>query len=261
MDIKTTKTPIITCINEKGGIGKSSICFNVAWCLAAERNKRVLMIDLDGQRANLTFFSGIEKNGDMCTLYDILVNEVDVKHAVLQVCDNLHILPATQDVASLDNHNTKADALRPVIEPILPYYDYVFIDVSPTPNITHALAMGAADHVIIPMLPDVTSLEGDLGVIESIQMARKTVNPNLNVLGIVLNRYVQRPLLTFQVETTAESIAAAVNSKVFKTKIRSTVKLSENIGQSIGITSYAPKSGAAEDYRNLTDEIIKEVNA
>jgi chromosome partitioning protein len=259
MNIENTAPATIAFINEKGGIGKSSICFNAAWCLALEHKKRVLMIDLDGQRANVTFFAGIEKPANLPTIYDVLVDKMDIRETVLGVEDNLHIIPATSDVALLGPQNAETKDFCSAIQKLYPFYDYIFIDVSPTPNISHALALAAADFVLIPMLPDVTSLEGNMGIIESIEMAQKTINPNLKILGIVLNRYAWRPLLTGQVEATATMIAGSLNAKVFKSKIRQDVKLSENVGQNLGITSYAPKSRAAEDFRKLANEIIEEV--
>ena len=250
---------IIAFINASGGIGKSSLCFHIAWCLATERNKTVLMVDLDGQRANLTFFAGIEKDDNLPTMYDVLADGKNIMETVLMVEDLLHIIPATVDVAGLDVHNSSPDAMKTAIRVLVPYYDYIFIDVSPTPNQSHALALAAADSVIIPMLPDITSLEANMGIIESIMLARQHLNPALRVLGIVLNRYTLRHRLSKQVEATSNQIADAMNTRVFGSKIRSVFPLSENVGQHMGITAYAPKSDAAKDYRNLCDEIESEV--
>lgn len=255
----------IAFINEKGGIGKSSLCFNTAWCLATIHNKKTLMIDLDGQRANLTFFTGIDKPKGLLTMYDVLVEKVDIRQTVLIVDDeaapNLHIIPATYDVTGLTNDNTEPTDMKEAIEVLSPYYDYIFIDVSPTPNRSHALALAAADSVLVPNLPDITSLEANMGIIESIDMIRATMNPKLKVLGIVFNRYVWRPLLSRKVNSAAEEMATAMSSRVFTTKIRSAVVLSENVGANVGITSYAPKSSAADDYKALCEEIIKEVES
>ena len=244
-------------INEKGGVGKSSICFNVAWCLATEHDKRVLMIDLDGQRANLTFIAGIEKSDDTATMYDVLVDDMDVKKTVLMVDDNLHIIPATTDVAALTAQNGSPVKMQRVIKELSPYYDLIFIDVSPSPN-GHVQALAVADGIVIPMLPDVTSLEANMGIIESVKLAKTKVNPNLRVLGIAMNRYTLRSRLSSQVTETAERMAKAMNTKVFKSKIRQAVALSENVGQNMGITSYT-KGGAADDIRNLSKEILEEV--
>ena len=248
---------VIAYINEKGGVGKSSVCFNVAWCFS-EQGKKVLMIDLDGQRANLTYIAGIKKEQDTVTMYDVLTADVSVKKAVLVVEDNLHIIPATVDVARLDKSNSRIEDMRKAVEALRPFYDYIFIDVSPTPNRGHALSLAVADGVIIPMLPDITSLEANMGVIESIRLTKKEVNSTLKVLGIVMNKYTLRARLSIDVADMANKMAAAVKSKVFNTKIRQGVAMSENVGQHIGVTAYAPKSKCADDIRDLCEE-IKEV--
>ena len=248
---------VIAYINEKGGVGKSSVCFNVAWHFA-EQGKRVLLIDLDGQRANLTYICGIEKNPGTLTMYDVLTAGVPVKKSVLMVEDNLHIIPATVDVAALDRRNNRLDDMKKAVDVLRPFYDLIFIDVSPTPNRGHALALTVADGVIIPMLPDITSLEANMGVIESIWLAKKEANPGLKVLGIVLNKYTIRARLSSEVAKTAAKMAAALNSRVFDTKIRQDIKMSENVGQHTGVTAYAPKSKCADDVRALCNE-IKEV--
>ena len=250
---------VIAFINEKGGVGKSSICYNVGWHFA-ELGKKVLMIDLDGQRANLTFIAGIDKPEGLPTLYDVLTNGLSVKKTVLVVEDNLHIIPATNDVVSLDRNNSRLEDMQTAVRELTPYYDYIFIDVSPTPNRGHALALAASDGVIIPMLPDVTSLEANMGVIESIRLAQQTVNANLKVLGIVFNKYTWRPLLSSQVADKAEQMARALVSKVFRTKIRQTVTMSENVGKHVGVTEYAPKSKCADDIKQLCKEIEEAIN-
>lgn len=245
---------VISFINEKGGVGKSSVCFNVAWCYA-EQGKKVLLLDLDGQRANLTYIAGIKKTPETVTMYDVLASGVNVKKSVLIVEDNLHIIPATVDVAQLDKRNSRIEDMRKAVDGLRPFYDFIFIDVSPTPNRGHALALAAADGVIIPMLPDITSLEANMGVIESIRLTKKEVNPSLNVLGIVMNKYTLRARLSIDVAETANKMAAAVKSKVFDTKIRQGVAMAENVGQHIGVTAYAPKSKPANDIINLCKEI------
>lgn len=245
---------VVAYINEKGGVGKSSICFNAAWHFA-EAGKKVLLVDLDGQRANLTYICGIKKEADTVTMYDVLADGVSAKKAVLVVEDNLHLIPATVDVAQLDKHNSRLEDMKKAVDALRPFYDFIFIDVSPTPNRGHALALGAADGVIIPMLPDITSLEANMGVIESIRLAKKDTNPGLKVFGIVLNKYTLRARLSTSVVATANKMAASLGAKVFETKIRQGVAMSENVGQHTGVTAYAPKSSVADDIRNLCNEI------
>ena len=250
---------IITFINEKGGVGKTSLCFNSAWYFA-EQGKRILMVDLDGQRANLTYMAGIDKTQSTATMYDVLTRKENIKRTVLVVEDNLHIVPATNAVINLTAQNGGIDTMRAAMREVEPYYDYVFIDVSPSPNRSHALALAASDYVIIPMLADIMSLESNMGISASIKHVQSEVNDRLRVLGVVFNKYTWRTKLSKQVLSAAEKMASSLNSRVFNSHIRNNVSLAECVGQHIGITTYDPKSNGADDIKAFCKEIIKEVN-
>ena len=250
---------IITFINEKGGVGKTSLCFNSAWHFA-EQGKRVLMVDLDGQRANLTYMAGIDKTQSTATMYDVLTKKENIKRTVLVVEDNLHIVPATNAVINLTAQNSSIDTMRAAMREVESYYDYIFIDVSPSPNRSHALALSTSDYVIIPMLADIMSLESNMGISSSIRYVQDNVNNKLRVLGIVFNKYTRRTKLSKQVLSAAERMASSLSSRVFKSHIRSNVSLSECVGKHVGITAYDPKSNGADDIKAFCDEIIREVN-
>lgn len=250
---------IITFINEKGGVGKTSLCFNSAWYFA-EQGKRVLMVDLDGQRANLTYMAGIDKTQSTATMYDVLTKQENIKRTVLVVEDNLHIVPATNAVINLAAQNSSIDTMRAAMREVEPYYDYIFIDVSPSPNRSHALALSTSDYVIIPMLADIMSLESNMGISASIKHVQGEVNDRLRVLGIVFNKYTWRTKLSKQVLSAAEKMASSLNSRVFSSHIRNNVSLAECVGKHVGITTYDPKSNGADDIKAFCKEIIKEVN-
>lgn len=250
---------IITFINEKGGVGKTSLCFNSAWYFA-EQGKRILMVDLDGQRANLTYMAGIDKTQSTATMYDVLTKKENIKRTVLVVEDNLHIVPATNAVINLTAQNGSIDTMRAAMREVESYYDYIFIDVSPSPNRSHALALSTSDYVIIPMLADIMSLESNMGISASIKHVQSEVNDRLRVLGIVFNKYTWRTKLSKQVLNAAEKMASSLNSRVFSSHIRNNVSLAECVGKHVGITTYDPKSNGADDIRAFCKEIIKEVN-
>lgn len=250
---------IITFINEKGGVGKSTICFNVGWCLS-ELKSKVLFIDLDGQRANLTYFCGVHKEENLNSLYDVLTGTLDVSAIIKQVNGHhISIVPATDDIVSLTAENSPVLKMKQLIESIRNDYDYILIDVNPTPGRSHALALSVTDYVIIPMLADVTSLMANMGTFESVEIVKEKVNPDLKVLGFVLNRWNWRARLSNQVTETLQEMADKIDSKIFETKIRNNIALSENVASHIGVTAYAPKSKGAEDIRKLTKEIKKEI--
>jgi len=248
----------IVFVNEKGGVGKTSLCFNSAWALA-EEGKKVCMIDLDGQIANLSFFCGVDKK-NCKTMYDVLVKNCPVTEAIQKVRDGLYIIPATDDVIAITAQNSKISAMQRAIKTLDPLFDFIFVDINPTPGRSHALALASVDYALIPMLADVTSLAANTGIVESVRIARKNGNPNLKVLGLVFNRYSWRSLLSRQVTATAEKMAASLQSKVFRTKIRSNTALAETVGQHIGVTQYAPNANGSIDIKNLCKEIIEEVN-
>lgn len=247
---------VITFINEKGGIGKTSCCFNISWELA--KTKKVLLIDLDGQRANLTYFCGIKKPDDLMTIFDVLRKGKDIKDVIKPVKDGLDIVPATVDVSSLDQ-SAKFSLMKKVIKDIVPEYDYILIDVSPSPNWGQFLALSCSDFAIIPMLPDITSLEADNGIIESIEEVKDSSNAGIKVLGLLFNRNDNRTNLSKQVKLMAEKMAQRLNTKVFDTKIRNSVLMGENVYYHVGITEYDEKSAVADDIRALVSEIESEV--
>ncbi len=246
----------ITFINEKGGIGKTSCCFNLAWEIA--NRKKVLMIDLDGQRANLTYFCGHKKPDDLLTMFDVLKRGKDIRDVIVEVKDGLFLVPATVDVSSLDQA-AKVSSMKKVIRDIAPAYDYIFIDVSPTPNWGQYLALSSSDFAIVPMLPDITSLEADNGIIETVEEVKDSSNPNLVVLGLLFNRNDNRTNLSKQVKMMAEKMANKLETKVFETKIRNSVLLGENVYYHVGITEYDSKSAVAGDIKALAAEIEREV--
>ena len=247
---------IFTFINEKGGIGKTSCCFNTAWEFSIK--DKVLLIDLDGQRANLTFFCGAEKKDETITMHNVLMAGESIRNAIVNVKENLDLVPGTVNVANL-TPAAKITRMKKAIEEIKDEYDYIFIDVNPTPNWSHVLALSASDYIIIPMLPDIASLEGNKGIAESVMEVIETTNPNLKVLGILFNKNVSRRNLTKQVANIAEKMAMQLDTKIFDTKIRDAVVLSETVAQHMGVTEYAPKSDAAEDIRNVVKEIERMV--
>jgi len=244
----------ITFINEKGGIGKTSCCFNIAWELS-KRGNRVLMIDLDGQRANLTFFSGIEKTNQLKTIYDVLIQKEKLKDTIIPLKENLSIAPANFYLSGLPQ-NAPVLPLMKELHSLQDEYDYVFIDVNPTPNRCHAISFAVSDYAVIPMLPDIASLEANLGIAESIEEIHLG-GSKLKVLGIVFNRNDNRTNLSKEVHGVAEEFAKTLDTTVFDVKIRQAVALSENVYEHIGITDYAPKSNAAKDYIELTDEFLR----
>ena len=285
----TSAAKIITFINEKGGVGKTSICFNIAWELSRQA-KRILMIDMDGQKANLTFFTGVctganaggnkndapngdiltnkdntenhdefqDKHREILTMSDVFKRDVDIKLTIMSVKENLDIVPADSGVANLDM-SAKVSKFRKAVESIQKLYDYVFIDVNPAPGWSHYLSLSICDYAVIVMLPDIASLEGNKGILETVEEIQETNNEHLEILGIVLNKNNDRTVLSRQVSTVTTKMAEQHKTKIFATKIRNSVVMSENIISHKGVTDYASSSAVAEDIRSLVDEFVSRI--
>lgn len=246
---------IIAWLNEKGGVGKTSLCFNVGWYLA-ELGKKILFIDLDGQRANLSFFCNIRDREDRPTMKEVLINNYNINNTIVNVRENIDIIPGNVELTEI-NKSVKVSTMQSALESVKKNYDYIFIDVNPTPTRIHILTMGVADYIIIPMLPDVATLEANKGVIETYNLiVEEKINTGLKIMGIVFNKYNYRASLSKQVTEITEQIANKLDTKVFNTKVRNNIALSENVAQHIGITEYDPKSNGAIDIVALTSEIL-----
>lgn len=246
----------IVFINEKGGIGKTSSCFNAAWEMS-NQGKRILMIDMDGQSANLTFFCGVQKTEDTATIFHVLMAGKTIKETAVKVKDGLYLVPATTIVAGI-SQEARLIKLKNAIKEVSDDFDYIFIDVNPNPNWTHFLALGTADYCIIPMLPDIASLEANIGIADSIAEVKEVANPNLKVMGLLFNQNNTTTNLSKEVHEQASRMAQKLNTKVFKAKIRKAVTLSENVMTHVGITDYDPTSKAANDFRDFVQEIYEE---
>lgn len=249
---------IIGVVNEKGGVGKSTTCFNLAWELM-KRGRKVLMVDMDGQRANLTFIAGIDKPPSLTTMFDVLAKGQDIRKAVLVVEDTLHIVPAHLSVTLITAENSSIERMKAAMDTVRDYYDYILIDVPPTPGRTHGLTLAVSDFVLVTMLPDLASLEANVGIMETVKAAQGGVNPGLKVLGLVFNRWAWRPLRNREAVSAGQKMAANLNTKVFDAKIRNAGNIGDAFGVHEGITTYEPKSNAAEDFRALAAEFEMEV--
>lgn len=246
---------IISILIEAGGAGKSNTTLHTAWELAMQ-GKRVLMIDLDGQSGNLTFFSGIETSEDTFTMYDVLQRKKGIHSAILPVRNNLDIIPANQDVTEVSPQKSSIDRMMDVIKDVSDEYDYIFIDNNPDPTWRHALTLSVSNYVVVVMTGDFKSLEACKALLTSVDELSR-VNPDIQIAGFLFNRFDGRLSVAKEVYSVASSMAENADTKVFHTIIRQDVLFTESSAIHIGITECAPKSRGAEDIRSFVKELLE----
>lgn len=251
---------IIGLMNEKGGVGKSALTFSCAWYLM-ESGKKVLIVDMDGQQANITYLSGLQTDTATKTMEDVLMKDVDPNECCVNVASSenglLDMLPATIQMAGLPS-TAKISKMKKAMKSLASKYDYVFLDVNPSPDWRHALVLSVLDKVYIVMLLDVLSLEANKGIFESIEEVQDSTNSNLEIGGIILNQADLRTKLANAVLEKVKEMADFYHTEVCEWAfVRKAVAFAESVAAHQGITAYAAKSGVADDIRKLTEIIAR----
>lgn len=250
---------IISIINQKGGVGKTTTAVNLAAYLA-EAGRRTLLIDTDAQ-GNATSGLSMDSSRFVHTLYDVLIDGVPAENAVYRTeVKRLSLLPASIDLAGAEIEMVDMDEretiLRRRLAPLRNVYDFILIDCPPSLGLMTVNALTCADGVIIPIQAEFFALEGLSQLVKTVNTVKKRLHPELELLGILLTMYDGRTNLAVQV---SEEVKKYFGKKVFKTFIPRAVKLSEapSFGEPIAV--YAPKSKGAAAYRSLCQEVLKRV--
>lgn len=244
--------------NQKGGVGKTTSSSALASGLV-NRKKKVLAIDLDPQ-GNLGFSLGLDIEEGK-TIYDVLTGKISIQEAVQETeyCDVItsNILLSEAEIIFQDHKRELL--LKKEISKIEDQYDFIIIDTPPSLNILTLNGYAAADHLIIPMAAEILSLVGLVQLKDTMDSVRNSVNPDLNVLGILLTKFNQRTNLARDVMEMAQTVAEQVGTEVFNTKIRPSVKAAEAPAHGISIYDYASRSNPAKDYKEFVDEVLQRI--
>lgn len=248
---------VISFINQKGGVGKTTSANAIAVCLR-HRGCRVLCVDFDPQGC-LSFSAGVDMR-DQSTVYDVLKRTVKAQYAVVKtpVAD---MIPANGMLAAAEREFTGpgcerilADCLRPVAA----QYDYIIIDAPPEPGLLSANALVASDVVLIPALPDGYSLQGVIQLMETVNRFKHAFRPDLVVGGLFLVRYYPREALSRTAKETALLLAAQLRIPFLHTQIRHSNVLPKAMSTlQCDLLAYAPKNHAVCDYLALVDELFQ----
>ncbi|MBR1453092.1 MAG: ParA family protein [Lachnospiraceae bacterium] len=256
---------VISVMNKKGGVGKTTTSTTLASILA-ERGKKVLLIDYDGQ-GNATERMGVEKEHLKTTINDvlnkiILEEELPAKSEyIINLPDHkLDLIPANNELYALQNNLVNADyrelILKQLIDEIKNDYEYVIIDCLPTLGTVLKNAMVASDYIVLPVEPEVMAVEALPEIIKNINSIKKKGNPDLTIAGILITKAETRTNLEkATIDYLKELLGAEHN--IFSSKIPTTVKIKE--AQSFGLTinEYDKNSLATIAYNNFVDELLK----
>lgn len=247
---------IISIINQKGGVGKTTTAVNLSAYLA-DKGYKVLLIDTDSQ-GNAT--SGLSKKVKFRSdLYEVLLNDEIIENAIVKTdVRKLFLLPASIDLAGAEIEMVSLPRreflLKEKLQSIKDDYDYILMDCPPSLGLMTLNTLVASEFVLIPIQAEFYALEGLSQLVKTIKSVTRRLNPSLDILGILLTMFDGRTNLSIQV---AEEVKRYFGTKLFKTVIPRSIKLSEAPGFGESVLTYAPKSKGAEAYKKLCREVIK----
>jgi chromosome partitioning protein len=248
---------VISVVNQKGGTGKTTSAINISACLSG-MGYRTLVVDMEPQ-ANTTLYLGIDPLSLEMSMYEVLLREqVSLSEITLTTnIKNLHLAPAQVSLSNIDinlaDKPHKQYRLKEKLDRVRPKYDYILIDCPPTLSLLPLNALTASDEVIIPLQADYLSLEGLKQLKCSLDKTREELNPSLSILGILFTMVDKRSKMA---KYSMSLVREHFGDKVFGPIIRVCSKFNEAPIAGKSIIEYAPMSRGAEDYKDVTKEII-----
>lgn len=257
MNRSSYSNKVISIVNQKGGVGKTTTASNLGTALAAF-GKKILIIDLDPQGNASTGF-GIDTNDRLKNIYDVLVENININEVVLETeIPNLHIITSTVDLSAAEieliDIEKREFILNKAIRTLEPIYDYIIIDCPPSLGILTLNALVAANSMIVPLQCEFFALEGLSHLLKTASLIQKKLNSNLQIEGVVLTMYDKRNKLTEHVE---EDVRKCLDKLVYETVIPRNVRISEAPSFGKPAIIYDLKCPGSLAYVHLAREMLK----
>lgn len=251
------RTKIICFANQKGGVGKTTSALNIAACIARS-GRSVLFIDSDPQ-GNATSGIGIKKRSITASVYDLLIGRMKWEEATLKTSiKNLSIIPSSMNLVGAElelvDENDREYKLKKALSGAEEKFDYIIIDCPPSLGLLTINSLTAAKYVVIPVLCEYYSLEGLSQLTSTIKLIKKLYNPEIELLGVLINMFDGRLNLTVAV---LEEIKKYFSDKLFRTPIPRSVKISEAPSHGMAITEYDKNGKGAAAYSAVALELIQ----
>ncbi|MBZ2175690.1 AAA family ATPase [Schnuerera sp. xch1] len=247
---------IITIFNQKGGVGKTTSVVNLAAALG-KLDKKILVIDIDPQ-GNATSGLGIDKKTLDTSVYDTLINDIDVTHIIKETtAKNVDIIPSNVDLAGAEIELIEIGgrelSLKKSLEVIKDEYDFIFIDCPPSLGLLSINGLSASHSVIIPIQCEYYALEGVSQLMDTIMLVKKSLNSELEIEGVILSMFDGRTNLSIQV---VDEVKKYFKGKVYTSIIPRNVRLAEAPSYGLSVIDYDSKSRGAEAYTELAEEFL-----
>ena len=248
---------IISVSNQKGGVGKTTSCVNLA-SYVADMGKKVLFIDIDPQGNGCSSF-GVEVEKGQNSIYEVLLGDVDIKEAIYpSVQKGVDVIPSNVDLSQAEVDLVYVDnrekVLKEALSKIKDAYDFIFMDCPPSLGLLTVNALTASDSIIIPIQCEYFALVGLSQLMNTVRLIKKVLNPNIEIEGVLLTMKDNRSNLVSQV---SDEIKKYFGSKVFKTVIPRNVRLSEAPSHGMPVIAYDRLSRGAVAYTAVAEEFLK----